>query len=169
MLQINEEQYQIWQREYKEKLDTDISLEELKKKELLLVTDKKGNFIKNKNGEIVARPRELCHFDGTWHRSVFVVVSDKHGRILIQIRAEEKFLGGCRDTSVAGHLGEIEEYVEGAKKETEEEIFNSEIEIDRSRFIQIGEEGHFELIVEKSENWIVKELLCISYLLQMKK
>ncbi|MGD9014825.1 MAG: glycosyltransferase, partial [Candidatus Omnitrophota bacterium] len=140
-------QLERWQEEYRELLKQEISLTELLEKELFLVTDEEGNY----TGEI--RPRELCHADGTWHRGVFMILVDKEGRILVQVRADsKKHFPGCRDASASGHLGLIKEYIDGAINETEEEVFDSQINLDRSKIERIGSDGELTTIHEVSES-----------------
>ncbi|MCM8827492.1 MAG: NUDIX domain-containing protein, partial [Candidatus Omnitrophica bacterium] len=149
------EQLKSWQKEFKEKLNKEVSLLELTTfkddqhpngTEYFLVTDENGNYSKDENGNSI-RPRDLCHKDGTWHRSVFVLLVDKEGRILVQIRSDnKKFFPGCRDTSASGHLGLTEEYLEGAIRETEEEVFDSQIKLDRSRIVQISKDSELTVI-----------------------
>ena len=124
-----------WQKEYKDLLNSEKTLAQLTTfkddqhsdgTEYFLVTDEKGNYLFNKEGQHVIRPRDLCHVDGTWHRSVFVILFDKEGRMLVQVRSgAKKFFPGARDTSASGHLGLAESYLEGAINETQEEIFDS--------------------------------------------
>ncbi|MCM8774595.1 MAG: NUDIX domain-containing protein, partial [Candidatus Omnitrophica bacterium] len=150
------EQLKTWQQEYKETLNKEVSLLELTTfkddqhpngTEYFLVTDKNGNYLKDKNGNYRIRPRDLCHKDGTWHRSVFVLLVDKEGRILIQVRSDsKKFFPGCRDTSASGHLGLVEEYLEGAIKEAEEEVFDSQIKLGPSRIIRVGNDAMLTVI-----------------------
>ena len=150
-----------WQREFKQLLGKDQTLEQLttfkddnhpQGTEYFLVTDKNGNYLYDANGNHFIRPRDLCHVDGTWHRSVFMILVDKEGRILIQVRSDaKKFFPGCRDTSASGHLGLVKSYLEGATNETQEEVFGSQLKLDPSRIIRIGEDSSLTVIHEFAE------------------
>ncbi|MFA5223659.1 MAG: HEAT repeat domain-containing protein, partial [Candidatus Omnitrophota bacterium] len=150
-----------WQKEFKQLLNQDKTLEQLTTfkddqhkdgTEYFLVTDKNGNYIYDEQGNHIIRPRDLCHVDGTWHRSVFMFLVDKEGRILVQVRSDKKkFFPGCRDTSASGHLGLAVEYIDGAINETEEEVFDSQIKLDRSRIVRVGEDAGLTVIHESVE------------------
>ncbi|MDD3088078.1 MAG: NUDIX domain-containing protein, partial [Candidatus Omnitrophica bacterium] len=143
-----------WQEEFKALLGLEKTLVQLttfkddqhkEGTEYFLVTDEQGNYLKGENGNYMIRPRDLCHKDGTWHRSVFMILVDETGKILVQVRSDDKkFFPGCRDCSASGHAGLAVEYIEAAANETEEEVFDSTIKLDRSRIIPIGDLGLLE-------------------------
>jgi len=134
-----------WQREMKEKLGQDKTLEQMSTfkdderpdgVEYFRLTDSEGAY----TGAI--RPRDLSHLDGTWHRAVAVLLVDKEGRLLVQVRSDtKKFFPGCRDCSSAGHMALTEKYIDGAIKETEEEVFDSQVKLDPSRMVLVGKEA----------------------------
>ena len=133
-----------WQDEWLQLLHKEISLEELMRKELFLVTDENGVYT------VEVRPRDLCHIDGTWHRSVLVLAVGVDGRISVQIRSrDKKFFPLCRESSASGHLGLTAEFADGAVNETEEEMFDGTLILDRKRLKLIGEEGRLTLIHQK--------------------
>ena len=98
--------------------------------EYFRMIDENGKY----TGEIM--PRDLCHLGGegeNWHRTVFVFVVDKQGRVIIQTRSPKKdYFGGARDLSVGGHVGlddvpgaSLADITEkSARRELEEELFN---------------------------------------------
>src|SRR3989338_3915347 len=130
------EQLKKWQQEYKVMLGQEISVEELCAKEFFRVTDKDGNY----TGQI--RPRDLCHKDGTWHRSVLIFIVDSEGRFLRQQRSFNKDrYPGTYDLSAGGHLGLEESASVAAAGEIEEEIFNNRYRIDRTMLIQLTKDA----------------------------
>ncbi|MDD5044590.1 MAG: glycogen/starch synthase, partial [Candidatus Omnitrophica bacterium] len=95
-----------WQAEYKTLLAQRITLGQLLEKEYFLVTDENGNYLKDAKGNYIIRPRDLCHKDGTWHRSILVFLVDKEGKFLRQQRLLQKDrFPGAFDLSVGGHNG----------------------------------------------------------------
>ena len=82
------------------------------------------------------RPRDLSHVDGSLHRGVAVILFDQKGQILVQVRsAKKKFFPGMRDVSASGHLGLEKEYINAAIQETQEEVFDNKVQLDRQRLI----------------------------------
>jgi len=76
-----------------------------------------------------------------------MILVDKEGRILVQVRSDsKKFYPGCRDASASGHLGLTEAYIDGAIKEAEEEVFDTQVKLDLSRVFRIGEDACLTLI-----------------------
>ena len=69
-------------------------------------------------------PRGLAHKSpDTIYRTIFVVVKDNRGKILLQKRSSSKDLyPDCWDLSVGGHVNYGKSYVETAVKELEEEL-----------------------------------------------
>ncbi|TRZ95900.1 glycosyltransferase, partial [bacterium] len=137
-----------WQGEYKEILGKDKSLFDLTTfkdeehkygTEYFLVTDENGNYLYDGSGNHIIRPRDLCHMDGTWHRSVFVFLVDHKGNVLIQIRsASKQYWPLAKDISVGGHHGLDIEPILSAQREVNEEIFNDEYKIDPARLFQMN-------------------------------
>ena len=85
-----------WQKEFKDLGGQDKTLVQLTTfkddqhkdgTEYFLVTDENGNYLTDEAGNYITRPRDLCHIDGTWHKSVLVAVVDKEGRFLRQQRS----------------------------------------------------------------------------------
>ena len=83
-----------WQKDFKQKLNKDISVEQLftikwaekdeNATEYFKVVDRKGN----QTGKI--KPRDLVHHDGDWHEEVAVMVFDRQGHIITQRRSDTK-------------------------------------------------------------------------------
>ena len=69
-------------------------------------------------------PRSECHRSPSLiHRAVHVFVTDPAGRVYLQKRSMDKDIQPGRwDTSVGGHLLPGESYLDGAVRETEEEL-----------------------------------------------
>ncbi len=71
----------------------------------------------------VTKPKPDVHRDGDWHRAAHVWIAGSDGRILIQQRSFEKEnFPGLWDVSCAGHISAGETAIEGAIRETEEEL-----------------------------------------------
>ncbi|MFA5369779.1 MAG: DUF1868 domain-containing protein, partial [Candidatus Omnitrophota bacterium] len=101
------------------------------------------------------KPRDLVHLSGAnedWHRSVFVIVVDEKGRMLVQTRSAKKdHAPNARDISVGGHMGLCDDpnrdfnitTKETAQKELQEELFNrgdlNGYKIDSDRLFAISE------------------------------
>jgi isopentenyldiphosphate isomerase len=68
--------------------------------------------------------RRDCHgFPAHIHRSVHVLVLNTHGLLLLQKRSSHKDVQpGKWDTSVGGHVGWGQDYLEAAYREAEEEL-----------------------------------------------
>ncbi|MDD5155302.1 MAG: radical SAM protein, partial [Candidatus Omnitrophica bacterium] len=130
-----------WQSEYQTLLKQDISIAELLNKEFFLVTDKEGNYITDISGNYSIRPRDLCHFDGTWHRCVFILLADWQGNVLMQTRSASKEYWPLAKDIVGGHHGLDIEPILAAQRETNEEIFNDEYKIDPVRLFQMNKDA----------------------------
>ncbi|MDD3375331.1 MAG: glycogen/starch synthase, partial [Candidatus Omnitrophica bacterium] len=141
-------QIRIWQKELSDKLGDKKTLKQMTTfkddahkdgVEYLLTTDAKGKY----TGKI--RPRELCYNDGTWHRTVGMLVIDKDNRMAIQTRSRHKKSRPlAKDVSAGGHMGLQDDPFDAAKRELEEELFDTEttgFKIDPSRLIRITPEG----------------------------
>ena len=79
----------------------------------------------DENGSVIGRaPRSACHGDPSLvHRAVHVFVVDSAGRMLLQKRSADKDIQpGKWDTSVGGHLGVGETYLDAATREAAEEL-----------------------------------------------
>ncbi|MCM8827557.1 MAG: glycogen/starch synthase, partial [Candidatus Omnitrophica bacterium] len=120
-----------WQKEFKDKLDKDISLEDLLlKEEYFELIDKDGRNL----GKI--KPRKLVHYDGDWHRDVRVLIVNQNNQVLVQRRSENKDIEpGCFAESVGGHLNLGENYYAAVLREIKEE---TGIEPKRERLFEIG-------------------------------
>ncbi len=97
--------------------------------------------------------RSEAHRDGIWHRAVHVIVWDLQGRILLQKRAAAKAsFPGFWDTSVGGHVGAGESYLESALRECAEELG---IEVAERDFSRIGKHlfDEMDTDVEWVESW----------------
>ncbi|MGE5309162.1 MAG: HAD-IA family hydrolase, partial [Deltaproteobacteria bacterium] len=112
----------------------------LKNDEFLRVVDENDNYTG------VIRPRDLCHVDGTLHRTIIMFMVDREGKILIQVRDEDKkFFPLCREAAATGHMGLERDYLIGAVKETQEEVFSDKLKLDHSRVIRVSEPGEVRI------------------------
>lgn len=67
--------------------------------------------------------RGVVHRDGLRHRAVHVILLDRQGRMLLQMRSSTKdTCPGMWDTSVGGHVGAGEPLLESALREAREEL-----------------------------------------------
>lgn len=68
--------------------------------------------------------RANAHSDGDKiYRTIFIIVKDNHGKILLQKRSQTKDLyPGCWDLSVGGHVKYGQSYVAAATEELREEL-----------------------------------------------
>ncbi len=76
--------------------------------------------IVNEQGEVIGKaPRSECHGNPALvHRAVHVLVFNKKGELLLQLRSKDKDIQpGKWDTSVGGHLGVGESYQQAALRE----------------------------------------------------
>ncbi len=81
--------------------------------------------IVNEKGEVIGKaPRSECHGNPALvHRAVHVLVFNKKGELLLQLRNKDKDIQpGKWDTSVGGHLGVGESYEQAALREMAEEL-----------------------------------------------
>jgi isopentenyl-diphosphate delta-isomerase type 1 len=81
--------------------------------------------IVNERGEVIGKaPRSECHGNPALiHRAVHVLVFNKKGELLLQLRSKDKDIQpGKWDTSVGGHLGLGESYEQAAAREMAEEL-----------------------------------------------
>lgn len=63
------------------------------------------------------------HRDGLWHRASHIWIYNSKGEILLQLRAEDKFVyPNMWDISAAGHVNANEEPIDSGLREMEEEI-----------------------------------------------
>lgn len=98
-------------------------------------------------------PRHLAHREGLWHRAVHVVVWNRQGRILLQLRAASKAsFPGFWDTSVGGHVGAGETYMATSVRECSEELG---IEIAETDLARIGKHLFDEMPTDMEwvESW----------------
>jgi len=87
-----------------------------KKEEIIDIFDEK-------NRRIGTAEKHEAHQKGLWHRTAHVWIHSPNGEILLQLRAKNKSTyPGLWDISAAGHLNAGEEPIDGAVRETEEEI-----------------------------------------------
>ena len=76
--------------------------------------------IVNKNDEIIGTmDRDAAHITRQLHRIAAVFVFNEDGDIYVQVHKKS---GGLYDHSVGGHVSKGETYVQGATRETEEEL-----------------------------------------------
>ena len=88
--------------------------------------------IVNERGEVIgAAPRDRCHGDPSLvHRAAHVLVFNRAGRLLLQLRSRDKDIQPGRwDTSVGGHLAAGEGYEEAAVREMAEELGITGVEL----------------------------------------
>jgi isopentenyl-diphosphate delta-isomerase type 1 len=81
--------------------------------------------IVNEKGDVIGKaPRSECHGNPALvHRAVHVLVFNKKGELLLQLRSRDKDIQpGKWDTSVGGHLGVGESYEQAALREMAEEL-----------------------------------------------
>ncbi len=68
-------------------------------------------------------PRVKIHALGLRHRAVHILVFNHQGQLFLQKRSMKKDLNkGLWDTSAAGHVDKGEDYINGAIRETAEEL-----------------------------------------------
>jgi len=83
-------------------------------------------------GKIIGTaPRNVCHGDPSLvHRAAHVLVFNSAGKLLLQLRSNDKDIQpGKWDTSVGGHLAVGEGYEEAALREMEEELGITGVEL----------------------------------------
>ncbi|MDP8264322.1 MAG: PEP/pyruvate-binding domain-containing protein [Candidatus Aceula lacicola] len=135
------QQLRVWQKEWKESFEEEISAQELIKKEFFCVCDLDGKL----TGEIV--PRDLAHAKGVWHRGSIVIVIDSEGKMLRQQRAFiKKVFPGAYEISATGHNGVVEDLKKAAVVELNEEIFNDKYKVDSGRLVAVNEDSGKEFI-----------------------
>ncbi len=84
--------------------------------EYVLIVDKNDNPIRRE-------PREMVHKTGEWHRGVHVLLTDKDGRFILQIRSKNRRVyPRTYDCSASGHVLFNEDYDTAAKRELKEEL-----------------------------------------------
>lgn len=76
------------------------------------------------SGRVVdVAPRSVVHERGLPHHAVHVLVRDRTGKLLMQLRSARKTTSpGLWDTSVGGHVGAGEDLLHSALRETREEL-----------------------------------------------
>lgn len=68
-------------------------------------------------------PRGVAHQSGKYYRTIYVMVRDSQGRVLLQKRSATKDLyPNCLDLSVGGHVEWGSSYLETAVRELKEEL-----------------------------------------------
>lgn len=71
----------------------------------------------------IQKMKSEAHTDGSWHRCAHIWIYNSKKEVLLQYRAKDKFLyPDAWDTSAAGHIGAGEDILDGAVRETKEEI-----------------------------------------------
>ena len=81
--------------------------------------------IYNENNESLGleKMKSEAHKKGLWHRAAHIWIYNSHGKILLQLRAENKELyPNMWDISAAGHVSAGEKPIISALREMEEEI-----------------------------------------------
>ncbi len=81
--------------------------------------------IVSEKGEVIGKAlRSECHGNPALvHRAAHVLVFNKKGKLLLQLRSKDKDIQpGKWDTSVGGHLGVGESYEQAALREMKEEL-----------------------------------------------
>ncbi|MDP8216143.1 MAG: NUDIX domain-containing protein [Candidatus Kaelpia imicola] len=98
--------------------------------------------------ENIAQYDTFLHIEGNWHPTAHVMVIDKNGNVLIQVRKN-----GQRDISASGHLAVGETLEDGAIRELQEEVLDLDLHRDLVRigsFIKIGGGYNLKGKVEES-------------------
>ncbi len=71
----------------------------------------------------VTKPKSDAHRDGDWHRTAYIWFVNSKGEVLLQKRSLKKDTsGGLWDISAAGHVSAGQTSIEGAIRETREEL-----------------------------------------------
>jgi len=76
------------------------------------------SIVNEKDDIIGIKPFSEAHKQGLIHREAYVYLLTPDGKVLLQKREDN----GLWDHSAAGHLPSTESYIEGAKREFEEEL-----------------------------------------------
>ena len=77
----------------------------------------------NEQDEIIGSGfKEEAYEKGIFHRIVAIFIFNSHGDLLIQKRTSTVTAPNLWDKSAGGHVDEGEEYLQAAKRETEEEL-----------------------------------------------
>ncbi len=132
----------------------------------------------NEKGEVVGKAlRSECHGNPALvHRAAHVLVFNKKGKLLLQLRSKDKDIQpGKWDTSVGGHLGVGESYEQAALREMKEELgvdppelehlydypMRNEIESENIRSFMTRHEGPFKPQAEEIDEikfWSLEEI-----------
>jgi isopentenyldiphosphate isomerase len=134
--------------------------------------------IVDENGEVTgAAQRSECHGNPKLvHRAAHVLVFNSRGELLLQLRSMDKDIQPGRwDTSVGGHLGVGEDYMDAAYREMAEELgivdaeleylydypLRNEIESENIRSYKTvydGEIRYQESEIDEVRHWSVEEI-----------
>ncbi|MHB8174220.1 MAG: NUDIX hydrolase [Nitrospirota bacterium] len=132
----------------------------------------------NEQGEVIGKaPRSECHGNPALvHRAAHVLVFNKKGELLLQLRSRDKDIQpGKWDTSVGGHLGVGESYEQAALREMGEELgieppelkylydypLRNDVESENIRSFLAMHEGPFKPQAEEIEDikfWSLEEI-----------
>ena len=81
---------------------------------------------------------------GLWHRIVKVLLRDKEGNILLQLRGADVLSPNCWDFSASGHVDVGEDYLQAALRELKEELSIADValhEIERIKYDKTDDVG----------------------------
>src|SRR3989344_4067835 len=106
--------------------------------------DEKDNIL----GEI---PREKAHREGLLHRISVIYLINERNEILVNLRAKD----GHLDHSSAGHVDVGESYLKAAKRELNEELGISDIEL-----LEIGSAAAIDIYGNSKSNHTMKIFVC---------
>ncbi len=85
--------------------------------------DEHFDVVDDEDRRIGSAPRGVVHRDGLRHRAVHILVFNAAGELLLQKRSAWKDREPLKwDSSAAGHLEPGEDYANGARRETQEEL-----------------------------------------------
>ncbi|MFC1807568.1 DUF692 family multinuclear iron-containing protein [Candidatus Omnitrophota bacterium] len=142
-----------WQAGFKERLGRDISIEQLLNIKTSEDQENATEYFRilNEDGSATGmiKPRDLVHRDGDWHASVYIMVFDSEGRLILQRRPDDRQTDpGKLDGAVSGHVGLDADYKLAACREAQEELG---LTLDPKDLIQIGRENQYKDIFDQRD------------------
>ena len=104
--------------------------------------------IVDRNNKVIgSAPRKGIHKTDLLHRSVHIFLIDLQEKIWLEKRAENTdTFPGYFNSSAAGHVSKGESYLEGAKREAEEELGNGDLGMRQVHMLNASDETSNEFV-----------------------